>query len=89
MKKTIDLDLTTVDGNAFSLMGAFSAQAKCENWTREEIDTVLTEARRGDYNHLVATLSYHCEPSITHDDSDWDDWGDEDDWDDIDAGVYR
>lgn len=59
--KTISLDLTEIDGNAFSLLGAFSKQAKRENWTKEEISKVIHEASQGDYDHLVRTLTVHCE----------------------------
>jgi hypothetical protein len=58
--KKLKLRLVGIDGNAFYLMGAFSRQAKKENWSKEEIDKVLTEARSGDYQHLLATLSSYC-----------------------------
>lgn len=61
--KTVNLDLVGLDGNAFSLMGAFQRQAKKEKWTKEEIDLVLTECQSGDYNHLVATLAEYCDPT--------------------------
>ena len=43
-------------GNAFALMGAFSRNASRQGWTSDEIDTVLTECRSGDYDHLLCTL---------------------------------
>lgn len=58
--KQIELDLTTIDGNAFALMGAFNKAARREGWSTEEIDAVLTEAKSGEYNNLVATLAKHC-----------------------------
>lgn len=61
MSKTISLDLTSIDGNAFSLMAQFKRQARREEWTKEEIDKVLAECRSGDYDHLVATLCEYCE----------------------------
>ena len=61
--KTINLNLVGLDGNAFSLMGHFSHQAKREGWTKEEIDAVLNECQSSDYNHLLRTLVAHCEPS--------------------------
>lgn len=62
--KTINLDLTTVDGNAFALLGAFRKQAKREQWTDDEIKAVLDEAKSGgDYAYLVATLAEHCDPT--------------------------
>ncbi len=61
--KKIKLRLVGLDGNAFSLMGAFQEQARREGWTKEEIKAVLDEAMSDDYNHLLATLSDHCESS--------------------------
>jgi len=58
--KKIDLELIGLNGNAWALMGAFSEQAKKEDWTEKEIKEVLKEARSGDYDHLLATLSSHC-----------------------------
>ncbi|MCF2220993.1 hypothetical protein H9Q08_17040 [Chryseobacterium sp. PS-8] len=60
--KTINLDLTTVDANIFYIMGAFRRQARREKWTQEEIDFVLEEAKKHDYNHAIATISDYCEP---------------------------
>ena len=62
INKTIDLDLTTIPGNAFSLMGHFKKQAQREGWTPEEITAVLDECMTGNYDHLVATISDHCNP---------------------------
>ena len=56
-RKMIKLTLVGLDGNAYSLLGAFSRQARREGWTKAEIDEVLKEAMSGDYNHLLATLS--------------------------------
>jgi len=58
--KKIDLELEGLDGNAFSLMGAFRRQAKREGWTPEEIKEVLDECQTGDYDHLLQTLMAHC-----------------------------
>ena len=59
--KKIDLELEGLDGNAFSLMGAFRRQAKREGWTPEEIKEVLDECQAGDYDHLLQTLMAHCQ----------------------------
>jgi len=59
--KTITLDLCELDGNAFSLMGAFRRQACKEGWTPDEISAVLAECMAGDYDHLRQTLMAHCE----------------------------
>ncbi len=61
MNKKISLDLVGLDGNAFVLIGVFSKQAKKEDWTQEEINEVLEEAKKGDYDHLLQTLIKHTE----------------------------
>lgn len=62
INKTVNLDLVGVNGNAFMVMGVFQRQARKEGWTQEEIQTVLTEAKSGDYYHLFATIENHCKP---------------------------
>lgn len=54
--KKINLDLSNIDGNAFSIMGTFSKQAKRENWSEKEIKFVLDEAKKNDYDHLLQTI---------------------------------
>lgn len=60
INKKISLELVGLDGNAFSLMGAFQVQARKEGWNREEINTVIDEAKSGDYDNLLRTLHSHC-----------------------------
>jgi len=76
-KKTVKLRLVGLDGNAFSLMGAFQRQARREGWLQAEINEVLEECKTGDYNHLLCTLVDHCEDP--EDEGDWED--DDDDCD--------
>lgn len=54
--KKVNLELVGLDGNAFALMGAFSRQARKENWEKDEIDAVLAECMSGDNDHLLQTL---------------------------------
>ena len=61
IKKTVNLDLVGVNGNAYAIMGAFKKQARKEGWSQGDINQILTEAKSGDYNHLLATISNHCE----------------------------
>ena len=56
MKTPVRLNLVGLDGNAFSLMGAFRKAAHRQGWTPEEIQEVLDECMEGDYNHLLKTL---------------------------------
>lgn len=81
--KTVNLELVGLDGNAFSLMGAFQRQARKEKWTQAEIETVLDAAKGGDYDNLLCVLMEHCEPIEDEDDDpDWGDTGVDEDWED-------
>lgn len=55
--KKVKLKMVGLDGNAFSIMGAFRTQAKREGWTTEEVDEVLSEAKSGDYSTLVSVIA--------------------------------
>lgn len=41
------------DGNAFSILGRYLKEAKKNNWSKEEIERFMTEARSGDYDDLL------------------------------------
>ncbi len=60
-KKKVNLDLTELNGNAFSLMGAFQKQAKKEGWNESEIKEVLDKCKSGNYDNLLQTLLEVCE----------------------------
>lgn len=60
-KKKVRLTLAGLDGNAFVLLGAFRRQAKREGWSEAEIDGVMTDAKSGNYDHLLEVLVDHCE----------------------------
>ena len=59
LPKPVKLKLVGLDGNAFSVMGAWKRQARKEGWTSEQVDVVLKDAMSGDYNHLLATIMTH------------------------------
>ena len=59
--KTVQMNLVGLDGNAFSLMGAFSRNARQQGWAKEEIDTVLNECMSGSYDNLISILVAHTE----------------------------
>lgn len=79
--KKVKLNLIGLDGNAFSVMGAFKRQAQREKWSQEEIKKVLDEAMSRDYNYLLATIMEHTEPE--------DDDIDEEDIEDIEEDAYE
>lgn len=58
--KHVKMTLAGIDGNAFAIMAAFSKNAKRQGWSLEEINKVLTEAKSGDYYHLIAVIDEHC-----------------------------
>lgn len=49
--------LVGVDGNAFSLMGYYSKQARRQGVDKAVRDSVLADAQSGDYDHLVSVLA--------------------------------
>ena len=61
IEKTITLDLSSLDGNAFVIMGAFKRQSRREGWQDEETKAVLDECMTGDYDHLLQTIMAHTE----------------------------
>lgn len=67
--KKVILRLEGLDGNAFSLMGAFSREARRQGWNKDEINAVLQECMSGDYDHLLCTLmDYTNDPDCDEDD---------------------
>jgi len=55
----IKLKLVGLDGNAFSLMGAFQQAARKQSRTPAEIKTVLDDCMSGNYDHLLQVLVKH------------------------------
>ena len=53
-------NLNGPDGNAFVILGNFAAAARRAEWTKEEIDAVINEAKSGDYDNLKAVIKAHC-----------------------------
>ena len=64
MPSKVKLTLAGLDGNAFSLLGAFQRAARRQGWSRDEIDKVRDECISGDYNHLLVTLMANTEPEV-------------------------
>jgi hypothetical protein len=61
MSKKVRMNLVGLDGNAFSLMGAFSRNARRQGWTKQEIDSVIEKCMSGDYNNLLRVLMENTE----------------------------
>jgi hypothetical protein len=69
--KKVKLQLVGLNGNAFSVLGAFSGAARRQGWTKEEIKKVTEDAMSGDYNHLLYTIMANVEdPDDNLDDDD-------------------
>ena len=49
------VELTSIDGNAFSIMGATQRAMKRAGIPKEECDLYFKEATSGDYDHLIST----------------------------------
>ena len=74
-QKKVSMQLIGLDGNAFSILGEFNAQARRQGWTTEEINAVIKEATNGDYYHLMSTIN----DNVQEPEMEWDEFEDEDD----------
>ena len=72
--KKVRLELVGIDGNAYSLMGAFQQQARREGWTKDEIKLVLDKCKEGDYDALLCTLVAHCDSPNDDEEDDEEDY---------------
>ena len=52
----VDVSLVGRDGNAFAILGAVGNALRAEHVSQDEINDFYTEARRGDYDHLLRTV---------------------------------
>lgn len=69
----VKMRLVGLDGNAFSIMGAFQSEARKQGWDKESITEVLNRAMSGDYNHLLRTIVEVTEDCSEDNDEFWDD----------------
>lgn len=53
------LELVGLDGNAFMILGRAKGSARDAGWTPEQISNFITEAKSGDYDHLLQTCMEH------------------------------
>jgi len=61
MGKKVKMSLVGLDGNAFSLIGAFIKAARKQGYTSEEINAVIDKCIAGKYDHLLCTLMDNIE----------------------------
>lgn len=61
INKKVTLQLVGLDSNAFAILGTFAHAARQQGWTKEEIMAVRTEAMSENYDHLLVTISDHCQ----------------------------
>lgn len=52
----VALDFDRVEGNAYSLLGAFRKAARRQGYSQADIDRVIDDARSGDCEYLVGVL---------------------------------
>lgn len=52
----ITVNLTSINGNAFSLIGATVKALRVNHIPKEEIDAFKEEAMSGDYDHVIQTI---------------------------------
>jgi hypothetical protein len=52
----IDVSLVGRDGNAFAILGAVGNALRAAGVSQDQINDFYTEARQGDYDHLLRTV---------------------------------
>lgn len=77
----INVDLSRVDGNAFSIMGAVTRAMRSHGLSYDEEDAYRKEATSGDYNHLLITTGNWVNIVFSDYDDDCEDDYDSDDFD--------
>lgn len=50
--------LSSVDGNAYAIMGATRQELRRAGVTADEVSAYVAEARAGDYDHLLQTTQH-------------------------------
>ena len=59
MQKTITVEMSERDGNAFSILGRFQNEAKRAGWSKDQVKEVMDEATSGDFDHMLQTFIGH------------------------------
>jgi hypothetical protein len=60
----VELNLIGLDGNAYSLMGAFEAEARKQGWEKFEIQQVLRKCKESNYDNLLRVLMEYTASTI-------------------------
>ena len=63
--KGIEIDLTGPEGNAYFLMGTARKLGRQLCWDEDEIQTLLKQMTRGDYENLVNTFDKYFGDFVT------------------------
>ena len=56
---TIEIDLTGPEGNAFCLLGLARSLARQLDYSKKEIEDLMTEMAGSDYDYLIKTFDDH------------------------------
>ncbi len=56
---TIEIDLTGPEGNAFRLLGLARSLARQLDYSKKEIEDLMTEMTGSDYEYLIKTFDDH------------------------------
>jgi len=71
-----ELELTNVDGNAFSIMAAVGRAMRTHGYSSQAKGEMVEDSMSGDYNHVIQTAMFWTDSP----DDESDEW--DDDWDD-------
>ena len=51
-----EVELTTCDGNVFSILGRCQKTLRRSKYSKEDIDQFISDASSGDYDHALQTV---------------------------------
>ena len=60
-KTKVQLDLLTVNNEAYAILAAFGKAARRQGFNADWMDCIRTEAISRDYNHLLSTVMDNVE----------------------------
>ena len=60
-RETPTVELAGSDGNAFAVMGNVRKAMRKADWTKEEMDEVMSDMMSGDYDHLLGVACDVCD----------------------------
>jgi hypothetical protein len=76
----ITVDISRIDGNAFSIMGTVKRSLRNHGVSSEEIEQYIKESTSGDYHHLLSVAASWVNLDCGDDEEEYDDYNEDEEW---------